>query len=121
MSVNLSIKNASDEVVAALKSRARQNHRSLQGELMAIIEAAAMDWLTKAEAHGFREGAIGWGAKDAAALRQTNEQRTEHAADEVSAPSPGGREQDIRHLVELLKQGLPLGGRRYTRDEMHER
>ena len=48
MSVNLSIKNAPDHVVAALRERARRNHRSLQGELMAIVEAAAneqhVDW-----------------------------------------------------------------------------
>ena len=40
MPVNLSIKNAPDDVVARLKDRATRNHRSLQGELMAIIEEA---------------------------------------------------------------------------------
>ncbi len=40
MSVNLSIKNAPDEMVKRLKVRAARNHRSLQGELMAILEAA---------------------------------------------------------------------------------
>lgn len=41
MAVNLSIKNAPEHIVAALRERARRNHRSLQGELMAIVEAAA--------------------------------------------------------------------------------
>ena len=40
MPVNLSIKNAPDEVVRRLRARAARNHRSLQGELMAIIETA---------------------------------------------------------------------------------
>jgi antitoxin FitA len=40
VSVNLSIKNAPDDIVQRLRDRARKNHRSLQGELMAIIEAA---------------------------------------------------------------------------------
>ena len=40
MPVNLSIKNAPDEVVRRLRLRAARNHRSLQGELMAIIETA---------------------------------------------------------------------------------
>ena len=40
MPVNLSIKNAPDEVVARLKQRAAKHHRSLQGELLAIIEEA---------------------------------------------------------------------------------
>jgi plasmid stability protein len=43
MSVNLSIKNAPDDLVQRLRQRAERNHRSLQGELMAIIEAAARD------------------------------------------------------------------------------
>jgi plasmid stability protein len=40
---NLSIKNAPEEVVARLRERARRHHRSLQGELLAIIEAAARE------------------------------------------------------------------------------
>jgi plasmid stability protein len=38
--MNLSIKNAPDDVVARLRARAARNHRSLQGELLAIVEAA---------------------------------------------------------------------------------
>lgn len=40
MPVNLSIKNAPDEVVRRLRLRAERHHRSLQGELLAIIEEA---------------------------------------------------------------------------------
>lgn len=40
MPVNLSIKNAPDDVVKRLKERAARHHRSLQGELMAILEEA---------------------------------------------------------------------------------
>jgi plasmid stability protein len=40
MPINLSIKNAPDDVVQRLRERAERHHRSLQGELMAIIEAA---------------------------------------------------------------------------------
>ena len=43
MPVNLSIKNAPDEVVRRLRERAGRHHRSLQGELLAIIEAAVED------------------------------------------------------------------------------
>lgn len=39
MAVTLSIKDVSDEVAEALRARAKANHRSLQGELMAMIEA----------------------------------------------------------------------------------
>lgn len=38
---NLSIKDVPDALAERLKQRASRNHRSLQGELMAIVEAAA--------------------------------------------------------------------------------
>jgi plasmid stability protein len=40
MPVNLSIKNAPDDLVALLKARAERNHRSMQGEALAILEQA---------------------------------------------------------------------------------
>ncbi len=40
MPVNLSNKNAADEVVERLRRRAERNHRSLQGEMLAILEDA---------------------------------------------------------------------------------
>ena len=43
MPVNLSIKNAPDDVVERLRQRAERHHRSLQGELLAIIEAAVRE------------------------------------------------------------------------------
>jgi plasmid stability protein len=38
--VNLSVKNVPDVLAEKLRLRAEQNHRSLQGELMAILESA---------------------------------------------------------------------------------
>jgi plasmid stability protein len=38
MPINLSIKNAPDELVARVRERAQRNHRSLQGEVLAILE-----------------------------------------------------------------------------------
>ena len=35
---NLSIKNVPEELVVQLRERARRHHRSLQGELLAILE-----------------------------------------------------------------------------------
>ena len=43
MPVNLSIKNVPEALAAKLRERAERNHRSLQGELMAILEAAAYE------------------------------------------------------------------------------
>lgn len=43
MTVNLSIKGVPEALAERLRARAERNHRSLQGELMAIIERAAAD------------------------------------------------------------------------------
>ena len=43
MSVNLSIKDVPDDVAERLRARAARNHRSLQGELMTIVEQAAAE------------------------------------------------------------------------------
>jgi plasmid stability protein len=40
MALSLSIKNVSDELAEALRERAASHHRSLQGELMHILETA---------------------------------------------------------------------------------
>lgn len=42
MPVTLTIKHVPDEVANALRARAAKNHRSLQGELMAIVESVAV-------------------------------------------------------------------------------
>ena len=42
MPVNLSIKNTPDAIVTKLRERAKRNHRSLQGELMAILENSVL-------------------------------------------------------------------------------
>ena len=40
MGINLSIKNVPEELAKQLRERARRHHRSLQGELRAILEEA---------------------------------------------------------------------------------
>ena len=54
MAVNLSIKNVPDALADKLRARAERNHRSLQGELMAILEAAmdAPHQVTRANSPG---------------------------------------------------------------------
>jgi plasmid stability protein len=43
VAINLSIKNVPDELATRIKARAARNHRSLQGELMAILESVAQE------------------------------------------------------------------------------
>lgn len=42
MPVNLSIKNVPNATVARLRQRAQAHHRSLQGELLSILEDTAL-------------------------------------------------------------------------------
>jgi plasmid stability protein len=42
MAINLSIKNVPDRLAERLRRRAARSHRSLQGELMAILEQAIL-------------------------------------------------------------------------------
>ena len=49
-SVNLSIKNVPEAWVEVLRDRAKRNHRSMQGELMAIIETSLAPRIMEAPA-----------------------------------------------------------------------
>ena len=46
-SVSLSIKDVPAEVAQALRAQAARNHRSIQGELMAILESAVQPSRTR--------------------------------------------------------------------------
>jgi plasmid stability protein len=48
MPVSLSVKDVPEAMAETLRARAAAHHRSLQGELMAILEAAARDSLAAA-------------------------------------------------------------------------
>lgn len=41
MPVTLTVKGVPDDLLERLRERAKRNHRSLQGELMAILEGAS--------------------------------------------------------------------------------
>jgi plasmid stability protein len=93
--VNFSIKNVPDELAEALRERARQNHRSLQGELMAVLQTSirsgsltvdevrqpAAVWGTEVlPAHPRRlhagRGRVVWGGSESAILiRQMRDER----------------------------------------------
>jgi plasmid stability protein len=50
MAVSLSIKSVPDDLARALRERAARNHRSIQGELMHILESAVRPRPFRAEA-----------------------------------------------------------------------
>ena len=78
MPVNLSIKNVPDEIAVRLRRRAAKAHRSLQGELMAILERAVReeDRLTPAEAlRWVRELGVETREEAAALIRRDRDRR----------------------------------------------
>jgi plasmid stability protein len=91
MPVTLSIKNVPDKVVERLRSRAIANRRSLQGELLAIVERVAGETakqsLTVAELHewakaqGFR--GTGNSADDIRRMRDARSAHLDRVLDEA--------------------------------------
>lgn len=55
MPVSLSVKNVPDETAEKLKLQAKRHHRSLQGELRAILEEAALRGQKKTVAEVYAE------------------------------------------------------------------
>ena len=70
---NLSIKNVPEPVVEKLRLRASTNHRSLQGELMAIVCQAADDAESQQERDEPYQEESGW--KSAAQILAENKAR----------------------------------------------
>ena len=63
MPVSFSIKNVPDDLAEALRRRAERNHRSLQGELMAIIDNAVQEG--RRERSAVREAQTPWNVSSA--------------------------------------------------------
>ena len=80
---NLSIKDVPDEIAEALRQRAARNHRSLQGELMAIIEQAV-------HAGGERALPPNWSAFDGRRGTRTIEDLIEERREKYPEPVKGG-------------------------------
>ena len=78
MPVSLSIKNVPDEVVEKLRLRAQRNRRSLQGELLEVIEKAAGETpaLTIEQVYEFSK-ASGLTSKRGESVRMIRQMRNE--------------------------------------------
>jgi len=64
MPVNVSIKNVPDHIVDKLRKRAKRHHRSLQGELIAIMEEATESTFLSVDEAEERLNALGFKTKD---------------------------------------------------------
>jgi plasmid stability protein len=77
VAVNLSIKNVPEELAEQLRERAKRHHRSLQGELLAILEeSVAPKRLTLEEAYRqVRELGLKTGLEGAEMIREDRDAR----------------------------------------------
>lgn len=90
---SLSIKDVPEPLVAALRRRAVRNHRSLQGELMALVDAAASEETARElgdAASGVGAGA-GAGAGAGTVLKTIEQIADEHRARRPRAVIAGPR------------------------------
>ena len=101
MDVNLSIKAVPQALAERLRRRAERHHRSLQGELMAIIEAAAAEEADAAAGSSLSEseGESTLGRIDV----------PQHAAPKASAPLPRTQVQGWKTVEQLLAERRARG------------
>lgn len=92
MPVDFSIKRVPDKVARRLRDRAQRNHRSLQGELRAILEEAAgqrAGTLTVQQAYERARalGHVDTGESVVDVIRRMRDERTDHLVRLIEAPS----------------------------------
>ncbi len=68
MPVNVSVKNVPDDIIDKLRNRAKRHHRSLQGELIAIMEEATKSSILSVDEAEQRLNALALKTKDEAAV-----------------------------------------------------
>ena len=64
MPVNVSVKNVPDNIIDKLRKRAKRHHRSLQGELIAILEEATESTFLSIDEAEERLNALGFKTRD---------------------------------------------------------
>jgi plasmid stability protein len=87
---NLSIKNVPENLLSQLRERASRHHRSLQGELMALLSAAL-----QSTASGVPDAADEPGNARRSGTRRIEEIATEHRARSKRPLTHGPRAVDI--------------------------
>lgn len=92
MPVDFSIKQVPDKVARKLRDRARRNHRSLQGELRAILDEATGErpgTLTVQQAYDRARalGHVDTGESIVDMIRRMRDERTDHLVRLIETPS----------------------------------
>lgn len=108
---NLSIKDVPEALAEALRQRAAKNHRSLQGELMALLEAAV----------GSPAGAASATSAPGVSEPAVAPYRTTSAASFASPPT-AAEQDDLLERLDAIVAGSQWGSAPLlTREQLHDR
>ncbi len=112
MGVSLSIKDVPEALAARLRERAQRNHRSLQRELMALVEQAAAEQAPPSKA-----------ASGTAILRAAEPPAAyAHTPTAPAAGSPATAGEDLLAELDRIVEGSHWGqAPLLNRDQLHER
>jgi len=112
MDVNLSIKAVPQELAERLRRRAERHHRSLQGELMVIIEAAAAEEVDAGAGSSLGQSASTSAGTSTGAIAIGRSEAPRAAAPNAAAPSPaspGTQVQGWKTVEQLLAERRARG------------
>ena len=98
---NISIKDVPDAWAEALRQRAARNHRSLQGELMAIVEAALAN--TSLPSPGSQDVVVGYGAGGYPIVRK-GWKSVQQVAAELKAKYPNGPAPGQGSSIDMIRE-----------------
>jgi hypothetical protein len=98
---NISIKDVPDAWAEALRQRAARNHRSLQGELMAIVEAALAN--TSLPSPGSKDVVVGYGAGGYPIVRK-GWKTVQQVAAELRALYPDGPAPGQGSSIDMIRE-----------------
>jgi plasmid stability protein len=87
MPVSLSIKNVPDELAERLRQRAKRNHRSLQGELLAILEEEANKLTVEEVSHWVKASGLKTGSDSVQIIREMREDRDRELEERSRKPT----------------------------------
>ena len=98
---NISIKDVPDAWAEALRQRAARNHRSLQGELMAIVEAAVANMSPPSP--GSQDVVVGYGAGGYPIVRK-GWKTVQQVAAELKAKYPNGPAPGQGSSIDMIRE-----------------
>ena len=101
---NLSVKDVPEQWAQALRQRAVRNHRSLQGELMSIIERAVQESTPMADANSGNRGTVVGFDRFGHPIVQQGWKTVEQVVAELKAKYPNGPVPGQGSSIDMIRE-----------------